>query len=87
MKTLTTKIFIMDKLKRILGILWMVLGFVSVIALVMGAVENIDLHGKADINRPVPWIIIITIFTPIAIGLVIFGWYAWKGEFDRIDKL
>lgn len=82
MKTLTTKIFIMDKLKRILGILWMVLGFVSVIALVMGAVENIDLHGKADINRPVPWIIIITIFTPIAIGLVIFGWYAWKGEYD-----
>lgn len=72
----------MDKLKRILGILWMVLGFVSVIALVMGAVENIDLHGKADINRPVPWIIIITIFTPIAIGLVIFGWYAWKGEYD-----
>ena len=72
----------MDKLKRILGILWMVLGFVSVIALVMGAVENIDLHGKADIHRPVPWIIIITIFTPIAIGLVIFGWYAWKGEYD-----
>ena len=78
----------MDKLKRILGILWMVLGFVSVIALVMGAVENIDLHGKADINRPVPWIIIITILLfiiniiVIAIGLVIFGWYAWKGEYD-----
>ncbi|MEY2639633.1 MAG: hypothetical protein RIR90_1115, partial [Bacteroidota bacterium] len=29
-----------------------------------------------------PWIIIITIFTPIAIGLVIFGYYAMKGEYD-----
>ena len=46
------------------------------------AVENIDVDGKADINKPIPWIIIISIFTPIAAGLMIFGWYAWKGEYD-----
>lgn len=72
----------MNQVKRILGILWIIIGFVSIIALVVGAFQNIDIHGKSDINRPVPWIIIIAIFTPIAIGLVIFGWYALKGEYD-----
>ena len=38
--------------------------------------------GDKDINKPMPWIIIIFIFTPIAIGLTIFGWYAVKGDYD-----
>ncbi len=54
--------------------------------LIGSAIKNIDLHGKLDINKPVPWIIIITIFTPIAIGLTIFGWYAWKGEYDKLPE-
>jgi type VI protein secretion system component VasK len=74
----------MQQLKRILGIIWMVLGPAVIFILVWGAITNIDAAGKADINKPLPWIIIIAIFTPIAIGLSIFGWYAWKGEFDRI---
>jgi hypothetical protein len=40
------------------------------------------LNGKKDINKPLPWIIIITIFIPIAIGFMIFGWYALKGEYN-----
>lgn len=72
----------MDQLKRILGFLWIAIGLVSVIVLVAGAIQNIDINGKADINKPIPWIIIITIFTPIAIGLIVFGWYAIRGEYD-----
>ncbi len=72
----------MDKLKRLLGIVWMLLGPAAILVLIVGAIRNIDLAGKADINKPLPWFIIIAIFTPIAIGLVIFGWYAWKGEYD-----
>ena len=72
----------MDKLKRVLGFLWMIIGVVSTIVLIAGAIQNIDVNGTADINKPIPWIIIIAIFTPIAIGLVIFGWYAVKGEYD-----
>jgi purine-cytosine permease-like protein len=72
----------MDKLKRIVGIAWMTIGLASIIVLIAGAVMNIDVHGKSDINKPVPWLIIITIFTPISIGLIIFGWYALKGEYD-----
>jgi hypothetical protein len=71
----------MNELKRTLGLLWILIGIASIVILVAGAIINIDLQGKADINKPIPWIIIITIFTPIAIGLMVFGWYAWKGEY------
>lgn len=71
----------MNSIKRILGLLWILVGVASIVILIIGAVVNIDLDGTADINKPVPWFIIIAVFTPIAIGLVIFGWYAWKGEY------
>lgn len=76
----------MQLLKRILGIFWMILGPTTIFVLIWGAATNIDLAGKDDINKPLPWIIIISIFTPIAIGLSIFGWYAWKGEFDKLAE-
>jgi uncharacterized Tic20 family protein len=69
-------------LKRWLGMVWMILGPLIIFLLVKSALANIDSAGKGDINKPVPWIIVISIFTPIAIGLVLFGWYAWKGEYD-----
>jgi purine-cytosine permease-like protein len=72
----------MDKLKRILGVVWMLIGLASIIVLIAGAMINIDVDGTSDINKPVPWLIIISIFTPISIGLIIFGWYALKGEYD-----
>ncbi len=72
----------MNQLKRVLGIVWIIIGIASIIVLIAGAIQNIDINGKGDINKPVPWIIIISIFTPISIGLIIFGWYALKGEYD-----
>lgn len=72
----------MNGCKRFLGVLWMLIGAASILILIAGAIQNINLNGKADINKPVPWIIIIVIFTPIAIGLITFGWYALKGEYD-----
>jgi uncharacterized Tic20 family protein len=74
----------MNQLKKILGICWMLIGPAVIFILIKSAAQNIDVNGKADINKPIPWIIIITIFTPIAIGLMIFGWYAWKGEYDKL---
>ena len=71
----------MDTLKRFLGLIWMLLGPATILILVIGALQNIG-EGSGDIHKPLPWIIIIGIFTPIAIGLMIFGWYAWKGNYD-----
>lgn len=73
----------MKQLKRFLGLIWMLVGPVIIFILIKSAIANIDVNGTSDINKPVPWIIIIAIFTPIAVGLMIFGWYAWKGEYDK----
>lgn len=75
----------MKQLKRYLGLVWMLIGPAVILVLVRSAVINISSGGAGDINKPIPWIIVIAIFTPIAVGLVIFGWYAWKGEFDNIN--
>jgi len=75
----------MNQVKKILGLLWMVIAPVIIYFLIMGAVHNIG-EGVKDINKPIPWIIIISIFTPIAIGLMIFGYYALKGEYDHLPE-
>ena len=76
----------MNSVKKILGYLWILIGIASIVILIVGAIQNIDLHGKADINKPIPWIIIITIFTPVAIGLVIFGYYAIRDEYKKLPS-
>ena len=76
----------MNRLKKYLGIVWLLLAPVVIYFLIAGAISNIDPAGKKDINNPIIWIIIIAIFTPIAIGLMIFGWYAWKGEYDHLPE-
>ena len=81
----------MNTLKKWMGLLWMIMAPVIIYFLVTGAIHNISSTGTKDINKPIPWIIIITIFTPIAIGLMIFGYYAVKGEYqkspERSDEL
>jgi len=76
----------MNTLKKALGIVWLILAPAVIWFLVDRAIINIDPAGKKDINNPVIWIIIITIFTPIAIGLMIFGWYAFRGEYDHLPE-
>lgn len=74
----------MNAFKRYLGIILLLIAPLIIFSLVDGAITNIDAHGKKDINNPIIWIIIITIFTPIALGLMIFGWYAFRGEYDQL---
>ena len=76
----------MNTVKKIRGLVWMILAPLVIYFLVSSAVHNIGIGGKKDINQPLPWIIIITIFTPIAIGLMIFGYYAIKGEYDKLPE-
>ena len=70
----------MNDVKKYLGVLWMLVGIVAISLLIYSAATNIG-TAKGDIGKPIPWIIIIVVFTPISIGLIIFGWYALKGEY------
>ena len=69
-----------------MGILWMLIAPAIIFGLFTGAIQNIDSAGTNDINKPVPWVIIIAVFTPIAIGLMIFGYYSLKGEYDKLPE-
>jgi phosphate/sulfate permease len=85
-KTSLIKVLGMNTVKKALGIVWLLLAPAVIYFLFQGAITHIDPAGKKEINNPVIWIIVITIFTPIAIGLMIFGYYAVKGEYDRLPE-
>lgn len=76
----------MNTLKKYLGIAWMLIAMAAIVLLIQSAAHNIKPNGKLDINKPLPWFIIIIIFTPIAAGLTLFGWYAFKGEYNSREK-
>jgi len=76
----------MNSLKRILGIVWIVLGPVIMLFLFSQAIEKIaaSTEGIARTNTTLQWSIIILIFLPICAGLMIFGYYGFKGEYDKL---
>jgi purine-cytosine permease-like protein len=76
----------MNVFKRYFGLIFLFIAPFVIYELVNGAIDNIDTRKKELINSPVNWIVIIAIFIPIAIGLVIFGWYAFRGEYDKLPK-
>ena len=71
----------MNALKRILGVLWIVLAPVAIYYLISTA--SSEIAKKPVIDTKIQWGVFIVVFIPIAIGLVIFGYYALKGEYDR----
>ena len=72
----------MNIIKRYLGILWMLIAPLAIFFLVKSAMANINSAHQGDISNPIPWIIIIAVFAPIAAGLFIFGLYCFRGEYD-----
>jgi hypothetical protein len=70
----------MNQLKRIAGIIWMILGPAAIFFLVKTAVAEIS--KKPETSTIIQWSVFVLVFIPIAIGLVIFGYYAIKGEYD-----
>jgi hypothetical protein len=75
----------MNTVKKILGIVWIVLGPVVLFYLVktgMGEVAKAELAQKSVLDTKIQWGVFIVVFVPIAFGLVLFGYYALKGEYD-----
>ena len=76
----------MKAFKRILGLVWIILGPLSTIFMFWQAWDKISSApaGIAQTNTTLQWGIILLIFLPIAVGLMIFGKYALAGEFDEL---
>jgi hypothetical protein len=75
----------MNAFRRFLGILILLLGPAAILFLSKQAYNKISLPTSTT-NDVLQWSIIIFIFVPISIGLIIFGYYAIKGEYDNIDS-
>jgi len=89
----------MNAIRKIFGIIWIVLAPAVMIFVIYNAVAVINKANKAIVaatsetaraaaeaaktNTILQWSIIIIIFLPIAFGLIIFGKYALQGEYDR----
>ena len=76
----------MNALKKMLGIVWIILGPVIILFLIMQAIEKVAAasEGIARTNTTLQWSIIILIFIPICAGLMIFGVYTFKGEYEQL---
>jgi hypothetical protein len=75
----------MNTIKKIAGIVWILMGPVAIYYLIKTANEEIT--KKPVIDTKIQWIVFVVIFIPVAIGLMIFGWYALKGEYDIFRKV
>lgn len=74
----------MNAIKRILGLVWFLMGPAVLGFLVYEAIKKNALPTSTS-NDMLQWGIIIGIFVPIAIGLMIFGYYSLKGAYDMED--
>jgi hypothetical protein len=74
----------MNQVKRFFGILWMLLAPVAIFYLIKTAL--VEIAKKPVIDTKIQWGVFIVVFIPIAIGLIIFGYFAFKGEYDRLPE-
>jgi hypothetical protein len=72
----------MNALKKISGIVWIVLSIAAIWFLFSRAsVELSAAVVKPD--KKIFWYSILPVYVPLMLGLALFGWYALKGEYDQ----
>lgn len=74
----------MNNIKKWLGIVWMIMGPVTVFYLIKTAASEITKNPVS--STIIQWSVFVVVFLPIAIGLIIFGYYAFKGEYDHLPE-
>ena len=72
----------MNAIKKLAGILWIIAGPLAIYYLVKTGASEIA--KKPIIDTKIQWGVFIVVFIPIAIGIMIFGYYALKGEYDQL---
>lgn len=74
----------MNALKKYAGIIWMLLGPAAIWYLVKTAASEISKHPVMDTK--IQWSVFVIVFIPIAAGIIIFGYYALKGEYEHLPE-
>ena len=72
----------MNKIKRILGLFWILLGVIAGYYLLVS--QAIPKFVSPQPEDRIPAIIYAFILTPLVVGsFLIFGYYAFRGEYDQ----
>ena len=74
----------MNTVKRIAGLLWMALAPTALWFLVSTAIDEIS--RKPVVDTKIQWSVFCIVFVPISVGLFLFGWYAFKGEYGHLPE-
>jgi hypothetical protein len=74
----------MNNIKRWLGVVWMLMGPIAIFYLIKTAASEIA--KRPNMDTKIQWAVFVIVFIPIAIGIVIFGYYAFKGEYDHLPE-
>jgi len=65
-----------------MGLVWMAMGPLAILFLIRTAISEIE--KKPVIDTFIQWGVFVVVFIPIAIGLVIFGYFAFKGDYHQM---
>ena len=77
----------MNAIKKLLGIVWMIMSPAIILFLVYQAVTKIGAASAVTkANTILQWVIILLIFLPITIGFFIFGKYAAQNEYAQLPE-
>ncbi len=74
----------MNKIKKYAGVIWMVMGPLAIYFLIRTAAAEIV--KKPVIDTKIQWTVFVIIFIPIALGMMIFGWYALTNQYDHLPE-
>lgn len=74
----------MDRIKRIAGTIWLALAPAAMYLLITTALQEVE--RKPVVDTMVQWGVFVVVFIPIAIGMMLFGYFALKGEYDRLPE-
>ncbi len=69
----------MNLVKKILGLVWMVLAPLGLAWLLK--IAYAEIQEKPMVDTYVQWSVFVIVFLPIIAGFFIFGWYSFKGEY------
>jgi purine-cytosine permease-like protein len=70
----------MNRIKKIAGIFWMALGPLAIYYLLSTA--SSEIVKKPSLETKIQWGVFVGVFIPIAIGIMIFGYYVLKGDYE-----
>ncbi len=74
----------MNSIKRLAGIIWIILGPLAIYFLLQTAISEIT--KKPGIDTIIQWGVFVVVFFPIAIGFILFGLYALQGHYDHLPE-